>query len=1110
MKCSVNRQIGSMTSRLGLAAITAAALALPAHASPQGAQVVHGSAAISQSGGNTTITAGNNAIINYQSFSVGSNESVRFVQPSSSSRVLNRVTGSDPSRIAGSLSANGIVYLVNPAGIYFSQGARINVAGLYAAGGKMSDSDFLQHIDLFKGLTGSVVNDGHIVAGTANLLGQYVANHGQIDVPNGTLTMLAGHNVYMRNVDGHIMVKLDGKALGDTPAAGTKGVNASLAANPGVDNSGSIHANGSHVTLGAGDLYALAVRNTGEIQAGAGSVKVAANDGAIQNSGSIAASGHAAGSVSVIGPNVVNTGSLAASSTTGNGGSVTVLGNHNTFLTNGSAVSATGLNGGHVLINTTNGVTHFMHGASIDVSGTNAGGNVEVSGRHLAYAGSVNLDGGTSAGSLLLDPYNLDVVNNPSADITSYPTGGITFATGTTTVGSTTTVSTQALESVSSGIVTLKAINDLTVADPLSMSTGVGLQLTALNNLTINAPVSASSTGDMNFTAGNNLIVNSPISSVRNLTLNANGIPGNNGVLTINANITGVAGAIKANGYHTVINTPTISSTGYQTWSGQGVAMNANATTMTGSNVKFLSGDNITGSSNNLSIVGSATLYPTVQVNSLTVSGLTSMYGGSVTTTQNQTYKGDVLLGADTNLTGNDMTFGGTIDGAQKLTVNAVNNILFAGQVGGTTPLSSLALSYGGLTSFAGPGIHTIGDITFNTTTGRSTIPLVATITGPNGDLILTSDAGIIVMGANEKFSDLGNLTLNAGSSVVLGDVSTLGNFAVNAPAITINRRAAGQVELPDGTLLADAGTDFVAGGQFAFSTAPTLAGSGSDPRFASPASSADVNGNLPSAVLLNRGLTAASFFNGSTVLDLTYQAPISNLAPALPGASAPDPLTNQVAEDVLLGPAGQQAMGQLALNVRPFSVGDLRAKLLGHQTINDVTFTSNPASGVNATVYRVYRPAAENAIHQYQALFTPQTPGAHGKAVTKDNTAAIRQSLASAWSAYTKQVQTASGNDFVAFLAARNGHKQALAYLQQLHTLMNSLTETGLTNVELNPVKSRIIASVTPDHMKQGILRSAIGAAGTPAAKPANQPVASRGHNEQARADVFQAALSN
>jgi large exoprotein involved in heme utilization and adhesion len=92
-------QMRRLMMAVGLGLFTGAGAELLA--APQGAQVVSGSASITRTGNLTQINAGNNAIINYQSFNIGAAETVRFVQPTAQSRVLNRVLSADPSYIYG-------------------------------------------------------------------------------------------------------------------------------------------------------------------------------------------------------------------------------------------------------------------------------------------------------------------------------------------------------------------------------------------------------------------------------------------------------------------------------------------------------------------------------------------------------------------------------------------------------------------------------------------------------------------------------------------------------------------------------------------------------------------------------------------------------------------------------------------------------------------------------------------------------------------------------------------------------------------------------------------------------------------------------------------------
>src|SRR6202012_5128870 len=87
-------------------------------------------------------------------------EAVRFVQPNSNAVALNRVTGSDPSSILGSLTANGKVFLVNPNGVLFGANAQVNVGGLVASTLNIANADFMAVRYSFSGTGGGAVLNG--------------------------------------------------------------------------------------------------------------------------------------------------------------------------------------------------------------------------------------------------------------------------------------------------------------------------------------------------------------------------------------------------------------------------------------------------------------------------------------------------------------------------------------------------------------------------------------------------------------------------------------------------------------------------------------------------------------------------------------------------------------------------------------------------------------------------------------------------------------------------------------------------------------------------------------------------------------------------------------
>lgn len=72
-------------------------------------------------------------LLDWDSFNIGSNNKVNFVQPDKNSVALNRIYDTAPSKIFGNLNANGSVWLVNPNGILFGEGSQVDVRGLIAS-----------------------------------------------------------------------------------------------------------------------------------------------------------------------------------------------------------------------------------------------------------------------------------------------------------------------------------------------------------------------------------------------------------------------------------------------------------------------------------------------------------------------------------------------------------------------------------------------------------------------------------------------------------------------------------------------------------------------------------------------------------------------------------------------------------------------------------------------------------------------------------------------------------------------------------------------------------------------------------------------------------------
>ena len=110
---------------------------------PNGATIVAGQVAITTSASRMDVNQSSaKAIVNWNSFNIGSGAQVNFAQPNNTSVILNRVEGGNASQIFGRLTSNGHVFLTNPAGVLFAPGAQVDVGGLVASTLGISYADF--------------------------------------------------------------------------------------------------------------------------------------------------------------------------------------------------------------------------------------------------------------------------------------------------------------------------------------------------------------------------------------------------------------------------------------------------------------------------------------------------------------------------------------------------------------------------------------------------------------------------------------------------------------------------------------------------------------------------------------------------------------------------------------------------------------------------------------------------------------------------------------------------------------------------------------------------------------------------------------------------------
>ncbi|GLR26783.1 hypothetical protein GCM10007875_18730 [Limnobacter litoralis] len=172
--------------------------------------------------------------------------------------MFNKVVGGDVSQILGSLKSNGQVFLINPAGVIFGQGAVIDTAGFVASALAASPADLVNGHLKFEGdpaSNASIQNLGTLTThsgGSIVLIAPNIQNSGIIRA-DGEVLLAAGHKVTIVDLN-HPTVGLSVEAqvggqavnLGDIV-----GKNASVFASL-IKNSGVVEATG--VQQGAGGV----------------------------------------------------------------------------------------------------------------------------------------------------------------------------------------------------------------------------------------------------------------------------------------------------------------------------------------------------------------------------------------------------------------------------------------------------------------------------------------------------------------------------------------------------------------------------------------------------------------------------------------------------------------------------------------------------------------------------------------------------------------------------------------------------------------------------------------------------------------------------------------
>jgi filamentous hemagglutinin family protein len=541
------RSPGRLTT---VAVVLGCSLAGQVEANPSKPVVAQGGATFSSQGSQLTVTTSGNALINWGSFNIGTGETTKFVEPTSTSLVWNRINDPNPSQILGTLSANGLVVLQNPSGFYVGGQAVLSAAGLIMTTAPIAppelDSggawDFSAPAP-----SASIINYGQLnvaTGGSLFLIANTIENHGDILASGGNIGLYAGKDVLVsarpdgRGFSARVnlpqgSVDNTGRLIAD---AGTIAVNAQVVNQGGLIQANSIREQNGVIQLVAGDSVNL----------GANSVISASGDSQGTSPGGTVVVKSANSFSDAAGSTI----SVAGGAQGGNGGSVEISAPAITAINTAvDGHASVGSEGGRLVID-----PDFI---TLDNSGTDSAGTGIVTAGSSSGTLDLNVLTAFTGLSQIDLQANTDInvnsswdlvsttgISSPGSQLTLEAGNNINFKTGTSlTAGSGWSVTLEAGRNFAVANTVVPGVPN--TAAPGTVNSGVG-------NITLNGSATVQTLdGSISLLAGNNIVVasSSSFGAVRTMgggSIDARAVAGD---VDADANASGNTGSSALGGY---------------------------------------------------------------------------------------------------------------------------------------------------------------------------------------------------------------------------------------------------------------------------------------------------------------------------------------------------------------------------------------------------------------------------------------------------------------------------------------------------------------------------------------------------------------------------------